>query len=151
MHATDARAVLRVRGSSTGRGCMIGDRCVCVLHCMTGPSGLSGRLLLNALLAAGVEELWVVLVGCKMPYALWHDMMAASVVPRTPITVDIGRMHVRRDTNTVPLHRVPASGRLATRDGRVVKCETHPMFCNHTGTVEYSLMVRHGAPLVVMP
>ena len=146
-----ARAVLRVRGPSTGSGCMIGDRCVCVLHCITGPSGLSGRLLLNALLAAGVEELWVVLVGCKMPYALWHDMMATSVVPRTQITIDIGRMHVRGGADTVPLHRVPASGRLATGDGRVVDCQTHPMFCSHTGTVEYSLMVRHGAPLVVMP
>lgn len=80
-------------------------------------------------------------VGGKMPYAVFHYMFHKSVVPRTPIVIDLGRMHLRPGATDVPVHRQEGDGRRPTRDGRTVVCKTHPMFAAHPGTVELELQV----------
>lgn len=96
---------------------------------------------------AGVKDLWVVNVGTKMPYIVWHAMFEGSVVPRTAIQVDIGKVHYREGAKSVPVIRTEGDGRLKTRTGvrpdleRTVTRTTYPLFCRHEGTINYHFTV----------
>ena len=86
---------------------------------------------------------WVMQVGGKMPYRLFHNTFAASLVPGAPIVLDIGRTHLNPHADgCVPIHRTLADGRVRTNDGRSVSCQTHSMFSyGAAGTMEYQLLV----------
>ena len=110
-----------------------------------GSAGINGRILLAALMEAGVKDLWIVNVGAKIPYLVWHAMFEGSVVPRTPVEVDIGRMHFREDADSVPLIRTGGDGRLQTLGAgrsRTVTRTTYPLFLRQAGTINYEFTVR---------
>ena len=106
---------------------------------------LSGPQFLQALLDAGVRDLWAIGVGCKMPWGTFASLYEGSLEPGAPVTIDLGKTRLRPGEDHLLLYRVPGGRRglvpVVTEGHGRVQCRTYALCGTRSGTLHYSIKV----------
>lgn len=108
----------------------------------TGSNTVTGRVFLEALINAGVKDLWAIGIGGKLRWRDFVDSFEGSLEPGREVNLDLGRTTLRPDSSCFMLYQAGAPGDYMTEEHGSVNSRTYALFGNQKhGTLHYAMSV----------
>jgi hypothetical protein len=109
----------------------------------TGFNNVTGRVFLEALMVAGITQLWALGIGGKMRWKDFAETFEGSLEPRHEVTLDLGRTILRPDSSSFTLYQAGAPAAFRTEEHGTVHSRTYGLFGRQQyGTLHYAMSVR---------